>query len=88
MSKDITEILKLKNSIQTVRDRIYSDNGIVIEWIKKLQNQCPHPTSATTKKYYGGGYDYLSSVRVTVTCTICEKILEAYDDPKHQGVYG
>jgi hypothetical protein len=82
---DITELLKLKDSIELVRRRMTSDSIAVNEWRSNLQKLCPHPTTKTTSKYYDGGYDYLSSVRIMVQCTICEKVLESYDDPKHRG---
>lgn len=82
---DVTELLKLKDSIELVRRRMISDNIAVNEWLSKLQKLCSHPTTKTTSKYYEGGYDYTSSVRITVKCTICEKVLESYDDPKHKG---
>lgn len=87
---DITEILKLKNTIDIVQARIIADKEFVAKYCKELQNLCTHPTVTTTRKYYGGGYDYLSSIRITTKCTftLCEKILETYDDPKHQGQHG
>jgi hypothetical protein len=87
MSMDITEILKLKDSIEVIQNRINSDTETIYEWRRNLQKQCPHPTSKTDSKYYEGGYDYLSSVRITVTCSICNKILKSYDDPKHKGMH-
>ena len=54
---------------------------------KTLQRQCTHPTHKTTKEYSSGGYDYVSSVCITKTCSICDKVLESHDDPKHRGTH-
>lgn len=52
---------------------------------KVLESNCQHENTTRTEKYYNGGYDYVSSVRITITCDLCSKILQSYDDPKHRG---
>jgi hypothetical protein len=84
---DITEILKSKDNIDIIKRRIASDTATVIEWTNKLQKECLHPTTKTSRKYCSGGYDYLSSVTITIKCSICDKALKIYDDPNHKGSY-
>jgi hypothetical protein len=87
MTVDVTKILKDKETIEMVRKRIESDTEFVINLLRKLQKECPHPTVKTEEYYHEGGYDHLSSNRIVKTCTICEKIIESYNDPNHRGSY-
>lgn len=85
MSTDISSLVVQRYYIDKLREEIKNGNKELIERINTLQRQCSHPTFKTDSKYYEGGYEYVSSVRITKTCTICEKILESYNDPQHRG---
>lgn len=50
-----------------------------------VQENCQHVDTTTIRKYYEGGYDYVSSVIVTETCDLCSKIIASGNDPAHKG---
>jgi hypothetical protein len=87
MSVDITQLVIDRYHIDQKRKEIVRLNNEIDSLQKGLIRRCTHPTSKTEEKYHSGGYDYLSSVTITKTCTICDKVLESYDDPKHRGSY-
>lgn len=87
MKIDVTKVLEIKDSIACVRKRMDSDSDFVNEQTIKMQKLCPHPTIKSSSKYSRGGYDYLSEVRITEICSICDKLLASYKDPNHQGYH-
>lgn len=88
MAVDITELVMLRYHIDEFNRKISVLQNERNELIKKLERKCTHPTTATTRDYIPGGYDYVSSVIITTKCTLCNKVTESYDDPKHRGNYG
>ena len=88
MTVDVSELIKLKNEIAEKKDKRSKLDKKISKLTKQLQDTCEHPTINTTDYYCSGGYDYLSSVTITKTCSICDKVLETYADPKHRGHYG
>ena len=87
MSVDITQLVMQKYEINKLEKNLERDHDKLREMIAKLEKQCSHPTVRTDRHYSEGGYDYLSSVTISKTCTICDKVLECYDDPKHKGYH-
>lgn len=85
MSVDITSLVMDKYHLNEHIKKIEYHEKCIAELQARLERRCTHPTVVTTEKYNGGGYDYVSSVRITKTCTLCDKVLESYDDPKHRG---
>ena len=87
MSVDVTDLVMQRYFINEEERNITIANKRLEEMWAQLRKQCTHPTTVTSEKYYSGGYDYISSVVITVTCTLCDKILKSYDDPKHKGCH-
>lgn len=87
MSVDITQLVMQKYYINELEKQLERDEIRLAEMIATLERQCTHPTIKTDNKYHKGGYDYVSSVTISKTCTICDKVLECYDDPKHKGYH-
>lgn len=84
---DVTKLLELQRKKQDILQRIKDlemDFAITSDTLKE---QCTHPTTETTEKHCRGGYDYVSSIVITKTCTICRKVLESYDDLTHKGTH-
>ncbi len=88
MSVDISGLVVQRYFIDKLTKEIARDKETLAEAWVKLQRQCTHPTVKTDRNYCSGGYDYLSSVKIVKTCTVCDKVLEDYYDPKHNGHYG
>lgn len=88
MSRDVTQLVMDRYFIDELKKKIEHLNNELQERLKTLQKRCSHPTTKTDRKYYSGGYDYVSSISITTTCTLCDKILESYDDPNHVGRHG
>lgn len=88
MSVDITDLIKLRNDIDNLREEASAKNNLANTWEASLRAKCAHPTTKTDRHYSPGGYDYVSSVTINVYCTICGKSLKTYDDPKHKGYHG
>lgn len=87
MSVDVSTLVIDRYYIdQITKDIQQLSQDLAHRW-QDLQRKCTHPTSKTIEKYNSGGYDYVSSVHVLKTCTICDKVLESYDDPKHHGSF-
>ena len=87
MSVDITQLVMQKYHINELKRHLEQDHNRLNEMCATLERQCTHPTIKTDRKYHEGGYDHVSSVTIIKTCTICDKVLEFYDDPKHKGHY-
>lgn len=88
MTTDITYLMILKAQIAENNARIEALTKETLSVLDELRKKCPHPTQKTDRHYSSGGYDYLSSVTVTQTCTICGKVIKSYDDPNHHGTHG
>lgn len=54
-------------------------------WRRVVNENCQHSEETVNRKYYHGGYDYVSEIAVTHTCDLCGKLLKSYNDPKHRG---
>lgn len=88
MPIDVTKLMNLKNEILEMHNTV---DKLIVEITHKtdeLQKLCQHPVEVKTETYHAGGYDYVSSVPVTHTCSICNKVLQCYDDPNHKGRHG
>lgn len=86
MSVDVTSLVMDRYHINENRKKIEVLEAEIEEMENRLKQKCIHSTIITTKQYRDGGYDdYVSSVRITKTCSLCDKVLESYDDPKHSG---
>lgn len=88
MPKDVTQLVMQRYFINELEKEIISKEKELTERWNTLQKQCDHPTVKIDQSYHSGGYDYVSSVIITHTCTICDKVLKSYEDPKHKGQYG
>jgi vesicle coat complex subunit len=88
MTVDISKLTELKNEIEKKEKKRDKLDKKIFELIDKLQDACMHPTVNTKDYYCSGGYDYLSSVTITETCAVCNKVLKSYDDPNHKGYHG
>lgn len=87
MSVDVTQLVMARYHINEHRKEIEYRKKCIAELQDKLERNCTHPTTKTEEKYSSGGYDYVSSVHIIKTCTICDKVLESYDDPNHKGTH-
>lgn len=87
MSVNVTDLVMLKYHIMEYDKEIERAKKARQELVDKLDRKCTHPTIKVDSKYYEGGYDYVSSVKITHTCTLCDKIVKSYDDPTHQGMH-
>jgi hypothetical protein len=76
-----------KISMELLASQVKELDDRMDSYRKVLETNCQHENTTKVEKYYDGGYDYVSSVRITVTCDLCNKILESYDDPKHRGYF-
>ena len=88
MPVDVSELMVLKYYVDKTNKevkRLHEENE---SRRKELERKCTHPTTVTNRHYSSGGYDYRSSVTVTTTCCICDKVIESYDDPDHRGTFG
>lgn len=87
MSTDITDLVMTRYFIDEKKKEVNRLNKEINELKDELTRKCNHPTITTKENYNSGGYDYVSSVTIVKTCTICDKVLESYKDPKHRGSY-
>lgn len=87
MAVDITELVMLKYHIDEYTKEITRIDLARKELIDKLERKCNHPTIHVQSKYFTGGYDHVSSVIITHTCTLCGKVVKSYDDPNHRGTH-
>lgn len=87
MAVDVTELVMLKYHIDQYDREINNIKVARKELIDKLERKCIHPTVKIDSNYCSGGYDYVSSVTITHTCTLCGKIVKSYDDPNHRGTH-
>lgn len=87
MSMDVTDLVMTKYFIDEKSKEVQRLNKEIDELQDKLVRNCTHPTAIKTEKYNSGGYDYVSSVVITHTCTICGKVLKSYEDPNHKGYH-
>jgi len=85
VSVDITQLVMQKYFINELKKSLERDHKKLQEMKATLERQCSHPTIKTDRNYCSGGYDYLSSVTIVKTCTICDKVVEHYEDPNHKG---
>jgi hypothetical protein len=85
---DITDLIMTKYFITEKEKQVQRLNNEIEELQNKLIKSCTHPTTITTSEYTSGTYNDLSFVTITHKCSICDKILESYYDPKHKGHYG
>ncbi len=84
---DITELVKLRDTIEYLEDRIKTDNTNLHRTRVKLQSECPHSNYIKTEQYSRGGYEHLSSNTIIHTCAFCKKILKNFADPNYKGSY-
>lgn len=87
MSVDVTSLVMDRYFINELKKDIDNKNNELAHRWTDLQRKCTHPTIKVDEKYYRGGYDYVSSVKITHYCTICDKIVKSYDDSNHIGYY-
>lgn len=87
MSVDVTQLVMARYRINEHKKNIEYHQKCIDELQSKLERNCTHPTVKTEEKYRSGGYDYVSSVTIIKTCTLCDKVLESYDDPNHKGIH-
>ena len=88
MSVDVTSLVMDRYHIDEKQKEISRLENEIKELRKRLYRCCTHPTTKTDEKYSPGGYNHVSSVTVTKTCPICDKVLKLYDDPNHKGIHG
>lgn len=88
MSKDVTQLVMDRYFINELEAKINRDVEELNKRWAGLQERCDHPTIKVKDEYFSGGYDYVSEVRISHICTICDKVLKTYNDPKHKGYYG
>lgn len=84
---DVTQLVMDRYFINELTKELENKNKELAYRWKELQRKCMHPTIKTIEKYNSGGYDYVSSIHITKTCTTCNKVLESYKDPNHRGMY-
>ena len=77
----------VKRDIVSTLESIDSLYRLVNILREELDKCCQHPTETIEQSYYRGGYDYISSVTITHTCSTCGKVLKSYKDHTHQGRY-
>lgn len=80
MSVDITQLVMDRYYINEKRKEIERLNNEIDDLQKGLTRRCTHPTTKTDRHYFPGSYYNTSYETVTKICTICDKILETYDD--------
>lgn len=88
MSVDITQLVMDKYHLvekQKEIKRLYKE---IDELQAGLERKCTHPTITTKRDYTPGSYYDRSYTTIIKTCTICDKVLESYDDPNYTGTYG
>ncbi len=94
MQHDVTEVVELLNEAKN----LYASSKKLGEQALKLakeahniktkaQKLCTHPTTTKDSQYHRGGYDYVSSVTISINCAICGKNIKSYDDPNHKGYH-
>ena len=84
---DVTEVMNLLDKKKKLAKKIETLEKEYDELAMNIETICPHPNVVKTEHYSKGGYDYLSSVTITISCSICNKTLKSYDDPKHRGSF-
>lgn len=85
---DITKLLELKDNAIKLNQEVSLLSSKAKEAWMLLQQTCTHPTTTSTREYFSGSYYDRSSVTITVKCSICDKVLQSYDDPNHVGYHG
>jgi hypothetical protein len=88
MSRDITQLVMERYFINELEKEIANKNKELVARWEDLRKKCDHSTFKIDRNYDLGGYDYRNSVDIIHTCTICDKVIKHYQDPKHQGHYG
>lgn len=87
MAYDVTEVMTLLDKKKKLGKQIEKLEKEYDELSVDIESVCPHPTTVKDSHYSKGGYDYVSSVTITIRCSICNKTLKSYDDPNHKGCH-
>lgn len=87
MAYDVTEVMTLLDKKKKLAKQLDKLNQEYAALTIDIESVCPHPTTIKDSHYSRGGYDYVSSVTITIRCSICNKTLKSYDDPKHMGTH-
>lgn len=85
MSTDITELMGLVETRDTIRARMITDGESLAKLTSKIVEICPHPTTVKKSHYVEGGYNDRSVTTHYDECTICGKRLNVREK---MGGYG
>lgn len=74
------ELIRLWTEVEVLNKRLDYQRRL-------LETHCQHISETVHRKYYSGGYDYVSGIAITHTCDLCGKLLKSYNDPHYKGTY-
>ncbi len=87
INKNNLAVIKILIDRQSALDNADSLLRLAAKLFEDAQGMCNHSDVVITRVFNQGNYYDVSSVDVTETCNICNKILRNYYDPNHRGYH-